>query len=167
VASRATARRIPFAALIAVAMGLALTACEPQASPPVGGLCYVTRVVDGDTAWFDCLDQRVRFIGVDAPEVGTSGGRAECFGDEATAYVEQRLSGVGVRLEAGVRDRDQYGRPLRYLWLGTELLNETLVREGFARVYRASDDRRYHDRLLAAEAEARAEGRGLWSACAR
>jgi micrococcal nuclease len=152
-------------ALLVLVLGVAAAACDPRASPPVGELCYVTRVVDGDTAWFDCLDQRVRFIGVDAPEVSTGGGRAECFGDEATAYVERRLIGTGVRLEAGVRDRDQYGRPLRYLWLGTELLNETLVREGYARVYRSSDDRRYHDRLLAAEAAARAEGRGLWGAC--
>ena len=61
--------------------------------------------------------------------------------------------------------RDQFGRYLRYVWLGDELINETLVAEGFAYRYRDAEDRTYEARIIAAENAARNSGRGLWGAC--
>jgi hypothetical protein len=37
-----------------------------------------------------------------------------------------------VLVAAGADDRDQYGRALRYVYLGTENVNERLVRDGYA-----------------------------------
>ena len=112
----------------------------------------------------------MRLLLVDTPEVAQPRASpptpAECFGPEAKAYVERRLpEGTRVRLESGVRDIDQFGRYLRYIWLGDELLNETLVREGYAVRYRAAEDRTYEQRIAAAEAEAERARRGLWGAC--
>jgi micrococcal nuclease len=158
-------------AALALALGasLAFAACEPQA--PVfetagGDKCRVQHVSDGDSIRVSCLDQAVRLLLVDAPEVARDGNPAECFGEESAAFLRTRLpEGTVVVLERGVVDRDQFGRYLRYAWAGTELINETLVREGFATRFRDAEDTTYRDRIAAAEAAARAERLGLWSAC--
>lgn len=68
----------------------------------------VTSVTDGDT--FRVGDRRIRVIGIDSCEAGTTGGAA------ATAAARTFLSGAGVTLssEPGV-DRDRYGREVRYV----------------------------------------------------
>jgi micrococcal nuclease len=45
------------------------------------------------------------------------------------------------------------------------MLDEELVKFGYAQVSTYPPDVKYLDRFMAAEREARAEGRGLWSAC--
>ena len=76
-------------------------------------------VIDGDT--IDVIiggqEERVRLTGIDTPEVShdASGTRpatiGECFGDEATTFVESLLPvGTPVRLERDVVGRDDYGR---------------------------------------------------------
>lgn len=55
---------------------------------------------------------------------------------------------------------------MRYVYRGDgQMLNEVLVREGFAVVARYPPNLKYLDRLEAAEAGAAEAGRGLWSAC--
>jgi micrococcal nuclease len=70
----------------------------------------VLRVVDGDTlevrSPVDGLTERVRLVGIDAPE------RTECWADEATAALTLQ-AGRMVTLERDVSDRDRYGRLLR------------------------------------------------------
>ena len=70
----------------------------------------VARVIDGDTIVL-ASGERVRFIGLDAPEVGMPGA------DEATRFVRQRVEGRVVWLEADGADRDRFGRLRRYVWL--------------------------------------------------
>ncbi len=162
---------IPWA-VAAAAIALALSALSCQGGDAItlpGGEedreCRVTRVSDGDTIHVDCLDERVRLLLIDAPEVAQGGGSvAECFGAEAKAYLERRLpQGTRVRLLAGVRDRDRFERYLRYVFFGDELLDETLVREGYAVRYRAAEDRRFEAEIAEAEDEAKDARRGLWA----
>jgi endonuclease YncB( thermonuclease family) len=155
---------------VAAATLVALSAaCIDRAGPLGAGECRVERVVDGDTLHVrDCpeADASIRLLLVDTPEVARGAENGECYGEEASEYMEERLRpGTVVRLEGGVRDRDFFDRYLRYLWLGDELLNETLVREGYGRRYRDAEDRTHEARIVAAEDEARAAGRGLWGAC--
>ena len=70
----------------------------------------VTRVIDGDTIELEC-GERVRFIGIDAPEIGEPGA------DEATLFVREHVYGQTVWLEADGDDRDRFGRLRRYIWL--------------------------------------------------
>jgi endonuclease YncB( thermonuclease family) len=61
---------------------------------------------------------------------------------------------------------DPYGRALAYVWvseLGGELFNETLVREGLARVLTMAPNDKYEERFPAAEKRARGEGLGVWA----
>lgn len=144
-----------------------MAGCREAAAPfPEETGCIVQRVADGDTITVSgCMESRVRLLLVDAPEVG-HGGEAECYGVEAQSYLRSRLPvGAVVRMERGVLDRDRYDRALRYVWLGDELLNETLVREGYAVRYRDAEDTTYRPLIAAAEDEARETRRGLWSAC--
>jgi hypothetical protein len=70
----------------------------------------VAGVTDGDTlsVEVDGTLERVRLIGIDAPEHG------ECLADVASERLTELLSGGKVRLETDTTDRDRYGRLLRY-----------------------------------------------------
>jgi micrococcal nuclease len=127
----------------------------------------VLKVTDGDTVHvqYQGQDERVRLIGIDTPEVPWYGGPGECFGVEAGLYARERLDGRRIRLEFDVDRRDRYDRLLAYVYVGDELFNVTLVREGYATADPVSPDTRRAALFASAEAEARAAGRGLWSAC--
>jgi micrococcal nuclease len=148
---------------------LLLSACS-QAAPSSGtgpDEGVVTRVVDGDTVEveFDGREFDVRLIGIDTPETVKPGAPVECFGPEASAYTRDRLEGRTVRLEFDVERLDPFDRTLAYVWLGEELFNETLVREGYALVTTFPPNVRYVEHFRDAVRLARDQGLGLWSAC--
>jgi micrococcal nuclease len=123
----------------------------------------VARVLDGDTIAL-AGDGRVRLVQIDTPEKGE-----ECYAEAATALTRRLLRpGTKVRLESDPRlDRvDRYGRRLAYVFKGDENVNVELVRRGAASVWFFHGARgRYAGELLAVAEAARADGRGLWSAC--
>jgi micrococcal nuclease len=99
----------------------------------------VLRVIDGDTLEL-VGGERVRLIGVDAPEPGRPGAL------EATHFVRERVEGRTVWLEADGANRDRFGRLRRYVWLQQPTnpndagqirqhqLNALLLANGHARV---------------------------------
>jgi micrococcal nuclease len=153
---------------------LALTSCGgDDASMSTGvqeGPYDVVRVVDGDTVRVMRGGEEivVRLIGINTPETVAPDRPVECFGPEATARAKELLEGQQVWLEydpvSGMTDK--YDRTLAYVWLSPDLmLNELLVREGFAEEYPYSKGAKFEDEMAAAERAAQAEGAGLWSAC--
>jgi micrococcal nuclease len=164
-----------FAALPAVACTLAggdgSTATPPLGSAPLspGGrvTAVVTSDVDGDTIHVrvDGREEKVRFIGVNSPEVSWYGREGECYGPAAAVYTRHRLVGRRIGLVFDVRLRDVYGRLLAYVYVGSELFNLTLVRLGYATNDPVSPDTRMADLFATSEAAARARGAGRWSAC--
>ncbi|MDW8395264.1 MAG: thermonuclease family protein [Anaerolineae bacterium] len=142
-------------------IALLLSAGAPASSET--GL--VKRVVDGDTivVEIDGQEYRVRYIGVDAPESTT---RQECYGREAARYNRTLVEGQAVRLERDVSETDRFGRLLRYVYLTNgEMVNEVLIREGFALARTFPPDVKYQERLKEAEREAKQKRRGLWRSC--
>ena len=119
--------------------------------------CTVSRVVDGDT--FYCADGlKVRLIGVDAPE--RAQGRA---GRESAAALRRMLpAGARVRLEPDVGPRDRHGRALAHVWAGDSLVNESLVRQGWAFLLTVPPNVKYVSRLERAQKAARTSRAGLW-----
>jgi micrococcal nuclease len=109
--------------------------------------------------------ERVRLIGIDAPEEGHPGRPGECFARQATAFLRRLALGRQVELETDVERRDRFGRLLAYLWLGDRLVNETLVVEGYAVAGTYPPNVRYQQRLDAAQHRARTGQGGLWGAC--
>jgi endonuclease YncB( thermonuclease family) len=124
----------------------------------------VTRIVDGDTIHVSINgeDYRLRYIGIDAPEMPSGGGEAECLAAEATEYNRALVEGQTVGLETDVSETDRFGRLLRYVWLGDELVNAVLVRDGYARAISYPPDTAYDDVLTAYETDARTSRLGLW-----
>lgn len=130
-------------------------------------------VDDGDTieVWLDNRHERVRLVGIDTHEVGGGYQQEECYGPEASRFLKALLNvGGDIWIEQDVEDRDQYNRLLRWVWadFGTGqvyLLNEALVRAGFAERYRNTPNDLYLEELLDAETFAQDYQLGLWAAC--
>lgn len=163
------ARRVRLTVSAVVLAAALSTSCAPTSSSPISGRsnATVTRVVDGDTviARVGGQELRVRLIGIDTPETVAPDQPVECYGPAASAFTHRRLEGRDVELEFDVEGLDRYGRTLAYVWLGGELFNETLVREGYAVVTTFPPDVRYVDRFVAAQRAAREQHLGLWGAC--
>jgi micrococcal nuclease len=145
------------------------TAFIPSGSQPV----ILIEVTDGDTIRVD-VDGRnalVRLILIDAPEIHDPNRPPECFGQEATTYLSWLLSlGGDLYLETDVSDRDRFGRLLRYVWVDfgngeVYLVNEVLVRAGYAAFSTYPPDVKYMDEIREAGQFAREHGYGLWSGC--
>ena len=154
------------------AVALALAGCYGgnREAGQLQGPYSVTRVVDGDTIRVvrDGQEIAVRLIGINTPETVAPGRPVECFGPEASARTKDLVSGSKVWLEydAVSGELDKYGRTLAYVWMSQDqMLNEELVREGFAQERTYDDGYKYQQRLRAAEDAAQAEGAGLWTAC--
>ncbi len=123
-------------------------------------LYLVTRVIDGDTIVLE-NGERVRYIGIDTPEISQN----ECFALEAKKKNEELVLGKRVRLEKDVSERDKYGRLLRYVYVGEIFVNDYLVRNGYAYAVTYPPDVKYSERFLQAQREARENKRGLWAYC--
>lgn len=117
----------------------------------------VLRIVDGDTfrAEIDGREEIIRFYGIDTPERGDA-----CFSDATEAA--RALLGDEVRLRPDARERDRYGRLLRYVYTETGAsIDAALIAGGLARAWR--DDGALRDTLIGIEERARAEKIGcLW-----
>jgi endonuclease YncB( thermonuclease family) len=116
----------------------------------------VIKIADGDTLTIldaDNVQHRIRLFGIDAPE------KSQPFGNQSKKSLSEKVFGETVRIE--VTDIDRYGRAVGRIFLGNRFINLEQVRDGFAWRYTAYD--RHHE-FEAAEAEARAHRRGLWSA---
>jgi micrococcal nuclease len=136
-------------------------------SGPEGGRTRVLAVIDGDTvdvAWAG-RSERVRLLGVDAPETVDERRAVGCFGPEASAFTNRRLSGRSVRLTFDRQHRDRFGRLLAYLEIDGRRFNDELLAGGYARLLVIPPNGRYARAMLDEELAARAAGRGLWAAC--
>ena len=122
----------------------------------------VVRVIDGDTVEIEG-GERLRYIGIDTPEIAHPSQPGEYFGEEAAEKNRELVLGKKVRLEGDVQDRDGYGRLLRYVWLGDILVNAELVRLGYAYSYTLPPNVKYQEFFLQLEREAREKKLGLWA----
>jgi micrococcal nuclease len=130
-----------------------------------GTVATVARVVDGDTIEISpAIEDKnnVRLIGVDTPETKDPRRGVQPYGEEATSFTASKLKGEAVTLDFDVEKTDRYGRLLAYVYLGEEMFNEMLLKEGYAQVATFPPNVKYTDRFLQAQREAREAGRGLW-----
>ena len=127
-----------------------LVCCPPAIAGDV-------RIVDGDTLALHGV--RVRLAGIDAPETGTACGACEACGPTATAAPADLVGGGPVVCAPiGV---DRYGRLVARCRAGGVDLATAMVAAGWARDWPAYSGGAY----AAAEAAARAAGRGIWGGC--
>ena len=164
------------AAVVAVVAigGVGGPAVTPSAgSAPSGEAATVVHVTDGDTivVQLDGVRERVRYVGVDAPELPNveTGRPAECGAEAARAMNADLVDTAEVVLVRDVTDRDRFGRLLRHVWIGGDgawrLVSEELVAAGAVEARSYPPDTGFDGRLDATERRARDEGRGIWGSC--
>ncbi len=154
------ARRI--ALIVAVSL-LVLPPDSPHAATPRTLVAKVERVSDGDTVVAVTSDQtklRLRFLGIDAPEVLHGDKPGQPYGEEARDYLDHLIGGKTVRVDA--YGPDEFNRVLAVVW--DEQINVNLLRVamGYAEVYRGAPCQLYCQELEEAEAKARRDRVGMW-----
>jgi micrococcal nuclease len=144
-------------AFLALVLAAPAEPLDAQHRPPTELTCVVGRIADGDS--FRCQDGlRVRLIGIDSPESAQAP-----YGAAARDALRRLLKpGITVRLETDVAATDHYGRVLAYVWLDSTLVNERMLRDGWAMLYTVPPNLKHVDRFRQTQNEARARGAGLW-----
>lgn len=157
--------------LLLFVLFLLLPRLLPVAAADLSG--RVTWIYDGDTIKVENIG-KVRLVGIDAPEHKDSGrdsyylrqgirrARLRQVSKEALTFLIETVKGKYVTLETDNETRDRHGRRLAYVYLpdGT-LLNQQLIAEGYAAVYRKFDFR-MKQQFIATERTAQKNGLGLW-----
>ncbi|MDX8401097.1 MAG: thermonuclease family protein [Mariprofundaceae bacterium] len=122
----------------------------------------VADVIDGDT-FRTARGDKVRLLGINAPEIAHDRQPAQPLGEAARARLRELIGGRTVRLDFDADREDDYGRKLAQVHRRDGLwVNASLLREGLAHVYTFTPNLRWCRPLLAAERKARINGRGIW-----
>ena len=180
----------------------------PPEEPPIVGRPFVpcdneddgarvACVIDGDTLDLgvcgEPAGERVRLLGIDAPETEKPDEPAECFAEEASAFLRDLLEGQTLTMSHDRNCVGYFGRTLGYLWLRGDaldralenpdvdrylwswyldpdepaiLVNELLLGLGYVDAFpEVSGALVFQNRLDEALSEARSNRRGLWGAC--
>lgn len=143
-------------------------AADPPTVPPGmanGGEATVTDIVDGDTVWLDTGAQ-VRLTGIQAPKLalGRVGFEDWPLADDAKSALADLALGRRVALLFDGQREDRHGRVLAHLVRDDGVwLQGAMVAAGMARAYSFADNRIAASALLAVEAQALRDRRGIWA----
>lgn len=148
-----------------------LVSPAPLSASTSAQLVRVKKIIDGDTIEI-ASGQKVRYIGIDTPELHHPTKGIQCFGREAMEENKKLIFTREIRLEKDVSETDKYGRLLRYAYVNNPLasseavfVNDYLVRQGYAYAATFPPDVKYSQQFLQAQTEARDNDRGLWKKC--
>lgn len=141
---------------------LVLAGCDggSDCGPSTG---LVTRVIDGDTIELE-TGVRIRYLMVNAPE--TTGGKNDCYGQNAVTFNTDLVLNKEVELSYDVECEDRFQRTLAYVKVDGVEVNSLMLERGYACLLHIPPD---GDARLAEfkalESAAKAANRGLWGAC--
>ena len=114
-------------------------------------------VIDGDTIKLG--DVKIRFSGIDAPEINqtcvASEGKVACGKISRDLLIEKVTNN---KISCTDEGKDFYGRVLGECFVNGESLSSYLVREGFAFAYR-----KYSNKYIEDEEYAKFNKLGMWS----
>ena len=116
----------------------------------------VTEVIDGDT-FKTAAGETVRLLGINASETSEPGA------DIAKDALILLTFNKDVYLKRDVSDKDDYGRILRYVYVGDKFINAELVIMGYVETRFYPPDTLYRKELEELEQIACRNRRGLWS----
>lgn len=148
-----------FVNILALLLLIVITGCTaPDAAPSV------TRVIDGDTIDVSIAGTlyRVRYTGIDTPELDDIDNERYALAQEATRYNRELVEGKTIRIEKDTSETDRYGRLLRYVYVDDVFVNAELVRKGLAWSKAYEPDTKYQGIIEEAEMEARYDKIGIW-----
>ncbi|HPN37056.1 MAG TPA: thermonuclease family protein [Melioribacteraceae bacterium] len=140
----------------------------------------ITKIVDGDTfnVIYNGKKEKVRLIGIDTPESkinkkaikDSERNRSDVkkivsLGLKAKEFVKSIVKvGDELKVEFDVRERDQYGRLLVYLYLKNgKMLNNFIIEEGYAAPLTYPPNVKYEELFRNSYKISRANNKGLWA----
>lgn len=122
----------------------------------------VAKVLDGDTILLN-NKQKIRFLGINAPEVNNFDNPAEVGGYVAKQWLQAKLKNQKLRLEEDVEKQDKYKRTLAHVFnKNGQHINLELVKQGLAIVSIYPPNFKYVDELLLAQQNAKKNLLGIW-----
>ena len=145
-----------------------LVSCQSQNNSSITPTSVkVARVVSGQSLEVLGMESQpnlispVRLIGLDAPDI-----RQIPWGEDAKQFVESLIGSANqaVNLEFDLEAKDKFNRTLAYVWKDKLLLNEEVVKQGYALFVARSPNHKYNQRLERAQQWARIMGKGIWNA---
>jgi micrococcal nuclease len=155
--------------LVLLLSAFSLLSCDIPTEEEEESYRIVVKVVDGDTINLEDPEnpkpERVRLIGIDAPETRKSPGKeVHPFGKVSTAYLKELLAGGEVRLEYDITRKDRYGRTLAYVYLpdGT-FVNARMIEEGYATIMTIQPNSKHADLFYELQKQAQEAKKGIWS----
>ena len=124
------------------------------AQAPIQG--KVVGIADGDTITVlqDNQQFKIRLYGIDTPE------KSQDFGQKAKQFTSDMVFKQHVKVVS--YDIDRYGRTVGTVYTGQKCLNEELVKNGFAWVYKKYCAESFCNQWAQLEREAREKKLGLW-----
>ncbi len=127
-------------------------------------IAKVRFVYDGDTILLSG-GERVRYLGINTPEIDPEGNRHEFMAIAARRFNIKLVKGKRVRLEFDRQRRDRYGRLLAYVYLMKtgEMVNALMLKNGMAYVLLKKPNLKYKELFLKYQREAMQKRIGIWS----
>lgn len=123
---------------------------------------YVRWVDDGDTIVLED-GRRIRYIGINAPEIGHDDIPPQPLGVEAKNFNKKQVLYRYVRLEFDREKTDQYGRTLAYIFnLAGAFINREILSNGYGHYLYRYPNVQYDALLLEAQRSAMKAGKGIW-----
>ncbi len=115
----------------------------------------VQEVLDGDSFSIP-PDQTIRLANIEAPELEF------CYGQEAKEGLEELILGKNIKIEK--TGRDAFNRLIAFVYLGDQLINETMIENGWAKYTSGGGgDSDLLNLLKGKNQEAKEDKRGVWS----
>ncbi len=136
---------------------------EKRENTPDTAEYRVLNVIDGDTVIIDdARGSRVRYLGIDTPEIAYQGSPGDPMSEEARDYNIKLVQGKRVKLEFDKEKYDVYGRILAYVYIDDLLVNEELLKEGLATVLIIEPNGMHSEIVLDALQQAKKDKKGMW-----
>jgi micrococcal nuclease len=123
--------------------------------------------IDGDTAKFITSERikTIRFLAIDTPETVDPRKEVQPFGKEASTFTCNELKNaknISIELDINSDKYDKYDRLLAWVFVDNILLQDKLVKVGYAKVAYLYDDYKYTNILLRDEQIAKTNRLGIW-----
>jgi len=127
----------------------------------------LVKVIDGDTidVSINGKTERVRFIGIDTPEMNDNRPDIQCFAQESKSKTQVLLTNTSFTLQSDntQTDRDKYNRLLRYIvFTDKRNLAKLLIEQGFGYEYTYNEPYKYQQEFKNAQKTAENSQSGLW-----
>jgi micrococcal nuclease len=152
----------PFALLVLL-LSIPLRAAATCPADHIDEQARVHKIYDGDTVQLQD-GRKLRFIGINAPEIGYDGKPSEPYADQAKQFLKQLLSDNPlIALRYDREQRDHYGRLLAHPYLPDgRSINVLMLAEGLAARIVVPPNSWSSHCYAVVEKSARSADKGIW-----